>query len=300
METAAQAEQVVIVGAGPAGIAAAIQLARLGVRTLLLERAQPGGLLSSAALVENYPGFPSGVSGPALARMFVEQALRFGATPIPAEVTSLARTERGFRVATAAGVYTSQIVLIASGTDPRRLPALSLFAGMEDRVVHDVRPLLAAEGKRIAIVGAGDAAFDYALNLSMKNEIQILNRGTRRRCLPLLWERSRAVPSISYRPETSIIGASRSGLGRIALECSGPAGPIRIEVDYLLAALGRDPSLSFVAPELMEKAAELEQRGLLHFAGDVKNGDCRQAAVAVGDGVRAATRIRLVLEGGLA
>src|SRR4030067_823709 len=92
-EVGMEAEQVIIIGAGPAGLATAIQLKRYGVTPLLFERAQAGGLLWNANLVENYPGFPSGISGPDLVGLFVRQAQH-----LSIDVTREEGVEMGFSV----------------------------------------------------------------------------------------------------------------------------------------------------------------------------------------------------------
>jgi len=71
------------------------------------------------------------------------------------------------------------------------------------------------------------------------------------------------------------------------VECSSPEKTIKFQADVLIGAIGREPQLDFVSPSLMQRSADLEKMGILHFVGDVKNGMCRQTAIAVGDGIRA-------------
>jgi thioredoxin reductase len=289
-------EPVTIIGAGPAGLAAAIQLKRYGISPVVLEGAAVGGLLHNANLVENYPGFPGGIAGPELVQRFVDQANQTGVAITPQAVTALAEAEGCFRVATPERTYLSRIVVIATGTRPRPFSDFDIPPGLCSRVFYEVYPLLGVEGQRIAIVGAGDAAFDYALNLSRKNHVLILNRGAQVRCLPLLWERSQAAARLTYHARTAIRGLAESASGAITLECSTPAGQLQIKVDCLIGALGREPQLDFAAPAVLTRAAELEARSVLYLIGDVKNGLYRQTAIAAGEGVLAAMKIYRYLE----
>ncbi|MFH0799414.1 MAG: NAD(P)/FAD-dependent oxidoreductase [Pseudomonadota bacterium] len=288
---------VAIIGAGPAGIAAAIQLARQGLRPHILERGEPGGLLRNANLVENYPGFPGGISGPALAALFRRQLSDAGIQITAEEVTGLDHDGDVFEIETAWESYRSTAAIVASGTAPMESKSVPIPSDAADRILYEVCPIANVAGKRIAIVGAGDAAFDYALNLAKRNEVTILSRGKETKCLPLLKERARGTAAISYMENMEVVKISRTqGQGEgdnvLAIECRG-AGAIL--ADYLLFAIGREPRLSFISEGFAGRSRELEAAGLLHFAGDVKNGNLRQTAIATGDGIKAAMRIAQAL-----
>jgi len=291
-----QVEPVTIIGAGPAGLAAAIQLKRYGIDPIIFERALIGGLLHNANLVENYPGFPGGISGPELVRCFIEQARSIGIDVIFETVTLLEEAGSQFRVTTPSRVCLSRIVVIATGTRPCTFSDFEILAPLQERVFYEAFPLLGIEGKRIAIVGAGDAAFDYALNLAKRNQVVILNRGEQQKCLPILWERSQAVSRISYHARTTVSRLSETASGEIAIKCAAPTGSLDLYVDYLIGAIGREQELDFVATQLLERTHELEMRGTLYRIGDVKNGIFRQMSIAVGDGVLAAMQIYRQLE----
>ena len=157
-----------------------------------------------------------------------------------------------------------------------------------DRFYYEVYPLLGEAGKQIGIIGAGDAAFDYALNLAKYNKVIILNRGTVVSCLPLLWERAELEDNIDYHQQISVDRVSPGPDGRIMLECNKSKVFI---ADYLITAIGRDPNLDFVSGQFSEKTIQLENSGKLYFVGDVANGLYRQTAIAVGDGILAAMKI---------
>lgn len=290
-----QTEKVTIIGAGPGGIAAAIQLKRWGLEPLLLEKDHVGGLLVNANLVENYPGFPQGISGPALVRLFELQMERIGVTFNFEEVLEV-DYDQSFILKTSKRKFSSKFVIIASGTRPNPFTAFEIPANAAERVFYEVHQLADLKGRKIAIIGAGDAAFDYALNLAGKgNEVAIFNRGTKPKCLPLLRERAQESPRITYFENTSITDMQDSGEG-LELKCKNAQGDWELGVDYVIFAIGRSPHMDFLAGQLRERAQKLENKGLLYFVGDVKNDIYRQSTIAVGDGIRAAMRICRMLE----
>ena len=283
--------EVVIIGAGPAGVAAAIQLRRYRVPFVLLEKERIGGLLWNANLLENYPGFPDGIPGPELVGLFLRQMERLGVDAILEEATILDVDAGTPTVTTRLHSYSPRIVLVASGT--RALPfPLEIPATLKDRVVSSVISILAVRQKHIVIVGAGDAALDYGLNLLRHNAVTILNRGTEVQGLPLLWERAQSSPRFSYRDETVVTGitAPPHGAG-LSIQCESRGTTSSISADFVVFALGREPEVSFLSSRSREMEAALMERGQLFFIGDVRNGLMRQTAIAAGDGLRAAMQI---------
>jgi thioredoxin reductase len=284
-------EDVIIIGAGPGGLATALQLKRYGINPLVFEQEQIGGLLHNANLIENYPGFPGGIPGPELVQLFIDQVHDLSVKIAHAKVEELNYLENKFRVSTPQQVYQAQIIVIASGTKPRLFSDIEIPVDLQDRVFFEVYPLLDLHGQSIAIIGAGDAAFDYALNLGKNNDILILNRGEQISCLPLLRERAGRSPRIQYFQNTRISQLSMTPDRKMALECSTPTGHDILKVDSLVGAIGRDPQLDFVSGQFAEKALQLEDSGDLYYVGDVVNGLYRQTAIAVGDGILTAMKI---------
>ena len=285
-------DEVVIIGAGPAGMTAAIQLKRYGIPFILLEKERAGGLLWNANLVENYPGFPAGVSGPKLVHLIEKQMDRLGVPVSHDEVVDVQGGDNQFLVVTRNTLYAPRFLIVASGTRPKPFP-LAIPEEAQDRVFSEVYPLLNEHDKQIVIIGAGDAAFDYALNMTKnRNSVTILNRTREVKCLGLLWERAMAEPAITYRAGAPVSGVKldetppeRGGETASRLEFRLEAGE-SIEADYLLFAIGRVPETDFLSGELLDKNIDG-----LYFVGDVKNGPYRQAAIAAGDGLRAAMKI---------
>lgn len=279
-----RSDDIVIIGAGPAGVTAAIQLKRYGIPFTLLEKERIGGLLWNANLVENYPGFPAGVRGPKLVGLIEKQMQRIGVTVTYELVTGFQYDGISFRVETTRDEYHPRFVIVASGTRPNPIP-LTIPEAAKDKVFSDVYHLLDVAEKQIVVVGAGDAAFDYALNLVKKrNIVTILNRGRDVKCLRLLWNRAKAEPGIEYRAETPVSAVEVEEVGS-RLGVRTEAGE-SIEADYLLFAIGRVPQTDFLSDELINQNVNG-----LYLVGDMKNGLYRQAAIAAGDGLRAAMDI---------
>jgi thioredoxin reductase len=285
-------EKVAIVGAGPAGVATAIQLQRYGITPLLFEKGEVGGLLRNANLVENYPGFPGGISGIELAKRVGRHLQDTAIQPIPEMVINIDFEGDTFRIATPRRRYDTQVLVVASGTKPIKPASPVISPCVQPHVYFEVAQLCHVTGKKIVIIGAGDAAFDYALNLSHQNEVVIINRGTAVKCIPLLWNRAQAVPMISYHSEVAITRILEAGeedpLNHV---CVYSENGLKFRADIVIFAIGREPQLDFISDNLKQRQAELIADGKLYFVGDVKNEIFRQTAISVGDGVLAAMKI---------
>ena len=159
--------EVAIVGAGPAGLTAAIYLAREGVKSLVLEKLAPGGQVITTNVVENYPGFPEGVGGLELMEKLEHQARRFGAEIIlPAEVTGIAARDGLYELATPQARYRAPAVIIATGSDYRRLDV----PGADQLTGRGVHYCATCDGpfyrkKTVAVVGGGNSAVDESIFL---------------------------------------------------------------------------------------------------------------------------------------
>ncbi|MDI6725668.1 MAG: NAD(P)/FAD-dependent oxidoreductase [Smithellaceae bacterium] len=282
---------VTIIGAGPAGMAAAIQLARFGLQPLLLEQAVPGGLLWNANLVENYPGFPAGITGPDLVGRFTAHLERVGGRATREMVKTLDHDGKNFLIETHNNSYLSPIVVIASGTTARRPCDIEISEGVSERIYYEINPLAGVADQDIVIVGAGDAAFDYALNLGRRNQITILNRDSMVKCLPLLAERVAESERIKYKPNARVTRVAGEGAGGLLLELEHQGERTEVRTDCLVFAIGREPNIGYLSASIRANAKSLEHQGLLYWAGDVKNGIFRQTAIAVGDGIRTAMMI---------
>jgi thioredoxin reductase len=284
---------IAIIGAGPAGISAALQLARYEAAPFVYEAQVPGGLLYNAGTVENYPGFPGGIEGPELAALFAADLESSGALVCPEEVLAVdyAAGVFGVRAETTAEF---SAVIIATGTRPVPLGEVEYdSSGTADRIEYGLGEIRGATGRSIAIIGAGDAAFDYALTLSMRNDIVILQRGERPRCNAALLRRAGERERITVLENASVSRISEDDKGRLMLSLCGAGCGTRntMTADHVIAAVGRVPREIALLPGLTDSADDLVSEGRLRFAGDVMNGMYRQTAIAAGDGVRAAMEI---------
>ena len=290
---------VTVIGAGPAGLSAAIYLQRAGFGPLVLERDIPGGLLRRASVVENYPGFPGGIAAARLADLFLEQFRDLGGQVMNASADRLSRCDDGtYTIATSAGTHRSEAVIVATGTKARSIDIDGLRAAGSHRVFYDILDLLdaARPGERVTIYGGGDAAFDHGLNLVREGfEVAIVCR-SKARSLPLLRERAdrAGIRIVEGWPITRVISGERLGL-----EIEGVG---MIEIDRLLMACGREPQLDILDPPLIARSTDGDITMAasvpgLFLAGDVVAEGRRQVGIAVGSGLTAAMMAERYLRG---
>ena len=292
-------KDVVIIGAGPAGVATAIQLKRYNIEPVLLEQEEIGGLLRNANLVENYPGFPGGIRGLDLVELFKKQLENAGVAVTFERVLEIGYRDKVFFTKTNREVFTSATIVIATGTKPKFFSDLPISNDIKDRIFYEIYPILGIKNKKIAIIGGGDAAFDYALNLSQKNEVLILNRSRQAKCIPILRERCMKSENISYLPDVSLRDIKNECF-RVLLICvdNDSQERVQIDTDYVIFATGRVPCLDILGRELKKSHEALRKANKLYMVGDVKNGIYRQTAICVGDGIKAAMAIFRNMERG--
>ncbi|MFV1949962.1 MAG: NAD(P)/FAD-dependent oxidoreductase, partial [Anaerolineales bacterium] len=145
---------VIIIGGGPAGLAAAMQLERQGISPLVFERQRVGGLLWNANWVENYPGFVEGITGPDLVKLFHDQALRLGVKIVLEEVVKAEFQDGLFRIATKGLDHQSKLMVAASGTVPIEFSLEMSSEEIKERLFSEVGPISHVQDKKIIIVGA--------------------------------------------------------------------------------------------------------------------------------------------------
>ena len=296
---------IAIIGAGPAGVAAAVQLRRYGFAVDIFEKNIVGGLARNANLIENLPPFHKGISGKHYARLLKKNLLAYIDNPIYEEVESIEYRDNQFAIITDSAIRKYDIAIIASGTKPNS-PSISLPES--DRIFYEVAELIEKSDssslafsdscirrndkiekeRNIIIIGAGDAAFDYALNLANHgdNNIKILNRNDKLKCLPLLLNRVKANPKIEY-----IKNCELQAVESLVNELIINTNIGKFNCDYLLFAIGRSENRSFIRKSVLINEMMLINDKRLHYIGDVINGLYRQISIATGDGVRAAMEI---------
>lgn len=290
-----------MVGAGPSGIAASIYLKRAGIDVALFEKKEVGGLLLNAHLVENYPGFPSGIKGDDLCNLMKDQLDRWNIKPIKEEVKQISIENDNFILNTSDGKSKFKVVILASGTKPRELgiPGEKKLAGK--LVFYEIKDLLPKlkPGNICIVIGGGDAAFDYSLNLAdNRATVELHFRSKRPKCLPLLEKRVKKCAAIHMHPSSTPINIKKkNGKPEIrfrSTEKSANSMPDTLTYtsrsDYILIACGRKPNKEFLSKDL-----EKSNTPGLYLAGDVRTGDFRQVGIAVGDGIRAAISVEKYL-----
>ncbi len=281
-----------IIGAGPAGIACAIQLKRFGFEPVIYEKGEYGGLLKNAHFIENYLGFPFGISPEYLVDSFGKHLVKYEIDIRYQEVTKAEYKEGEFIVKSKTGGGTYDFLVIASGTKPRRHEAFESLGG--DKVFYEVLPLKKVKGKEIGIIGSGDAAFDYAMNMAVNNQVKIFNRSNKTKCISLLFERVEKNIKIKYFPDTELQALKDSGQ-YLSVEFRSKNEIIAYSLDYIIFATGRDPQLDYLQESINNQSDILIKEGKLYFIGDVNNKLNRQVSIASGDGIRAAMEINHLL-----
>jgi thioredoxin reductase (NADPH) len=289
---------VIIIGGGPAGLTAGLYTSRLGLRSLLLERGMLGGQMVNATLVENYPGFPEGISGSGLGSLMHQQAVRYGLEVVNAEVTGITK-EQSYSVATSEGNFEAVVVIIATGSEYRKLgvPSEGRLSG------RGVSYCATCDGfffrnRKVAVVGGGDTAITDALELGQHaSKVYVIHRRDQLRAGKVLQQRAFDHPKLEFIWSTVVEDAvGEELLSALKLRNLQTGQQSALEVDGVFVAVGSMPnSRSFSdTVELDETACILTDETMvtsasgIFAAGDIRRNSPRQIAAAVGDGVTAA------------
>lgn len=268
--------RVMVIGAGPAGISAAIQLKRFGIDCIVIEKNKIGGLINNANLIENYLGFSEGIAGKEFVRKIKKQFERYD-IPIKYERALRISYDKNFKVETDRNIYRSRYLVLALGTKPKKL---GILKNNTDKIFYEVSEIKNIKRKKIAIVGAGDAAFDYAFNLCKNNEVNIFIRGGDIKAIRLLVDRVKKEDKIKLFYNYSLESVDSAG-DKLAL---GFYGDKKETCDILIVAIGREPNDDIVTEKIKRNKDA-------YMIGDMKNGILRQTSKASGDGLEAAHKI---------
>jgi thioredoxin reductase (NADPH) len=305
-----QQYDVIIIGGGPAGLSAAIYASRDRMETLLIERALTGGLINEADHVDNYPGFPEGISGFELTDKMHDQALKYGLKELSAEVTAVEpKGKRSFLVKTADEEYLARAVIIAGGSDKQRMgvPGEKEFGG---RGVSYCATCDAAfyRDKIVAVVGGGNSALYEALHLAkFASKVYIIHRRDQLRATAVVQERAKAEPKIEFIL-SSIVEAieGKDFVEKVWLKNVATEQTSELKLDGIFIAIGINPNTGY-----LKELLELDTAGMIIVndrmetsvpgimaAGDIRHNSIRQTVAAAGDGAVAALSAKRWVEEG--
>ena len=302
--------KVVIIGSGPAGLTAALYTARANLGPTLVEGLEAGGQLTLTTLVENYPGFRSGIQGPELMEEMREQAAHFGTEILQGNVTAVDLRQRPFRITLADRTLTTEALIIATGASARWLEIGS------DRKLSGRGVSTCAtcdgyffKGKPIAVVGGGDSAMEEAIYLArMASKVTVIHRRDSLRASKIMQDKAFKNEKIDFIWDSEVAEVKDVGKGEVTglVVRNLKTGHLsELPLDGVFIAIGHTPNTS-----LFEGQIELDGNGYIvtragtktsvpgvFAAGDVQDHIYRQAVTAAGTGCMAALDAERYLEG---
>jgi len=301
---------VIIIGAGPAALSAAIYTTREDIDTLLFERGVPGGLAAITDQVDNYPGFPEGIAGLELADNLQKQAERFGAVIEFGEVTKIHDEGHWKRLETTSGDYLARAVLIATGSDYKKVGV----PGEAEYYARGVHYCATCDGafyrdKRLVVIGGGNSAVQETMFLTrFASHIDLLVRSSIKASEVLRDELQKYVDSGKVTVHLQTSTEEIAGEDGKVVKVVGKHGGKRVEfpTDGVFVFVGLKPNSEFLKDSgieldhlhLVKSDADLHttMKGVF-VAGDIHSGATMQIASAAGEGATAALKIREYLEG---
>lgn len=304
---------VIMIGAGPAALAAAVYTTREDIDTLLFERGVVGGLAAITDMVDNYPGFPEGIEGLTLAQQLQQQAERFGAVIELGEVTKITDEGEYKRLETTSGDMLAKAVLIATGSDYKKIGV----PGEAEYYARGVHYCATCDGafyrdKRLVVIGGGNSAIQESIFLTrFASHIDLLVRSEIRASEVLQHDLQKYVDEGKITVHLNTVTEEIVGENNAVTKVVGTKGgeKVEFETDGVFVFVGLLPNTQFLA----NTAIELDEIGFIktdrHMqtsmpgvfaAGDVRSGATMQIASAVGEGATAALIMREYLEGKLA
>jgi len=301
----------IIIGTGPAGLTAAIYLARANMNPLVIEGPEPGGQLTTTTDVENFPGFPQGIMGPELMDNMRKQAERFGATFMTGWVNSVDLSQRPFKLQIEGqGELVGETLIISTGASARYLG----IPGERDNVGRGVSTCATCDGfffrnKKIIVVGGGDSAMEEANFLTrFASNVELVHRRDELRASKIMQDRCRENEKISWSLNRTPLEVVASGMGVTGLKVrNNETGEEELlEADGVFVAIGHTPNTKFLEGQIdtddhgyikvKPGSSETNIDGVF-ACGDVQDSKYRQAITAAGSGCMAALDCERFLEG---
>lgn len=302
-------ENVVLIGSGPAGFTAALYLSRAKLDPLMFEgeisqEILPGGQLMTTTEVENYPGFPAGVTGPELMDLFKKQAERFGTRILGKTVTRVDLSGRPFTIYSGKESWQAKAVVIATGATAKYLglPSEAKYLNMGVSACATCDGALPRfRNKALVVVGGGDTAMEEALFLTnFASHVHVIHRRDKFRASKIMAERVLANPKITAEWNSTVdevLGDGPSGVTGVRIRDIGSGATREIACAGYFSAIGHKPNT-----DLFKGVLDMDETGYLRtrpgttltniegvFAcGDVQDKTYRQAITAAGSGCMAA------------
>jgi thioredoxin reductase (NADPH) len=310
LEANRSAYDLVIVGGGPAGLAAAIYAAREGIDAVVVEASALGGQAGISDRIDNYPGFPDGISGGELADRFVAQARRYGVELLSAvSVTAVERDRQDLVTSLSSGQQlSSHVVIVATGSTYRRLGVPGeenlIGAGVHFCATCDAPFYKGAE--EVIVIGGGNSALEEGLHLSeFAHRVRVLTRSDLS-ASPVLQERVRSDPQFAIRTGIDIVEleGDRGRFTAVVARDRDSQKILRFPAAAVFVFIGLTPNDAFLGDAIERDAGgflvtsptmETSMAGVF-AAGDVRSGSTKQLGSAVGDGIAALLMTRRYLE----
>ena len=302
--------QVVVVGTGPAGLTAAIYLARANLNPLVIEGNEPGGQLTLTTEVENFPGFPDGVMGPELMENMRKQAEKFGAEFTRGWVSEVNLSGDVFKLQVdGMAELKTKSLIISTGASAKMLG----IPGENDNIGRGVSTCATCDGfffrgKKIIVVGGGDSAMEEANFLTkFASEVRIVHRRAELRASKIMQDRARSNPKITWSLDCTPVEVNSDGKRVTGLKVKNNETGLEemLETDGIFVAIGHRPNTAFLNGQIdtddvgyiVVKPGTTETSIPGVFAcGDVQDHKFRQAITAAGSGCMAALECERYLE----
>lgn len=290
---------VIIIGGGPAGLSAGLYASRARLTSLLIEMGLVGGLITESELVENFPGFPEGISGLELGQLMHQQATKYGLETLLAEATGIELSGKQKVVKTTKGDFIAKAVIIASGSERLKLgiPGEEEFTGKGVSYCATCDAAFFRE-LPVAVVGGGDTAIIEALHLSkFASKVTVIHRRHQLRATRILQEKASSEPKVEFQWDSIVEEIEgRDSVKRIRLRQVKTGEKSALDVAGVFISVGIKPNTAYLKGTLALDAAgfiitnermETEIPGIF-AVGDVRYHSARQAITAAGDGATAA------------
>lgn len=290
---------VIIIGGGPAGLTAGLYTSRNKLSTLLIEKGIIGGNINEAEKVDNYPGFPKGISGLELTSLMHEQALLYGTEVINDDVTNIKIADKVKTVTTSQGEFSTKALIIAGGSERQKLnvPGEKEYTGKGVSYCATCDAPFFRD-KTVAIVGGGNAALYEALHIAkFASKVYIIHRRDQLRATPVVQDKVFAEPKIEFIWNTVVTEVQgETFVHKLKLADVSTGKESFLEIDGVFVAIGLVPNTSYLKDivDMDEKGSVIVNGKMettvpgIYAAGDIRANSIRQVIAAAGDGAVAA------------